>query len=222
MKRSTMIDYLRMRNDRRSGRDGRNPYGSRGGYVTSDRRSQYDYDYEEEDEEIDEAYENDIARGRNGRQGSRDMAQRGGQGWGSRQGSRDGHYPMYYPNEWGMYDYSNRYDLEYNEMDNMKLSNRDLKSWKKKLENADGTRGEKFNMEQILPIAEQMNIRFNDFTEEELAMVVNLLYSDYCKVLGADLSLYIKMAKAFFEDKDFDGTGSEKLALYYHSIASEE
>lgn len=222
MSRSTMIDYLRMRNDRRSGRDGRNPYGSRGGYVTSDRRSQYDYDYEDDDEEIDEAYEKDMARGRSGRQGSRDMAQRGGQGRGGRQGSRDGHYPMYYPNEWGMYDYGNRYDLEYNEMDNMKLSNRDLKSWKKKLENADGTRGEKFNMEQILPIAEQMNIRFNDFTEEELAMVVNLLYSDYCKVLGADLNLYVKMAKAFLEDKDFDGSGSEKLALYYHCIASEE
>lgn len=218
-----MIDYLRMRNDRRNGRDMRNPYGSRGGYVTSDRqmRSQHDYDYEDDDddnEEIDNnyPYRNDRAMN-NINQGNRQQG-RGGRS----QGSRDGHYRMYYPNEWGMYDYGNRYDLEYNEMDNMKLSNRELKSWKKKLENADGTRGEKFNMEQILPISEQMNIRFNDFTEEELAMVVNLLYSDYCKVLGADLSLYIKMAKAFLEDKDFDGSGSEKLALYYHSIASEE
>ena len=196
-------------------RDGRNPYGSMGGYVMPRRRGR------------DRAYENE--------------------GYGSgRYGDMEYTYQYNYPNEeyrdermkmgkqpYREYDrnhmdyrnmnerydeYDSRYDMEYNEYDSMRLNNRELKKWKKELENADGSRGEKFHIEQILPMAQQLGIQFRDFTEEEFCMTVNMLYSDYCKELGSDLGIYIKLAKAFLNDDDFEGTGSEKLALYYKCI----
>ena len=121
-------------------------------------------------------------------------------------------------------DYERHYDFEYNQYDGkgMELSRREMKMWEKKMENSDGTHGLKFKEEQILPIAQQHCIKFGkDFTEDEFVMTVNMMYSDYCKVLGGDMQLYVKMAKAFLCDDDFDGTGSEKLALYYRYIVDD-
>lgn len=209
-------------------RDGRNPYGSRGGYVVNSRRDraysggmdrnemEYNYpsDYDERYGERDYNYH------------SRDMNDMRGRG--NRMGDREyGNDSRYYnPMMMGMperYDYYNsRYDMEFNEPEKTRLTNREMKMWKNNLINADGSRGEKYTMEQILPIAQQLGIKFHEFSEEDLCMAVNMLYSDYCKVLGADLGMYVKLAKAFLEDDDFDGTGSEKLALYYKCIASDE
>ena len=63
------------------------------------------------------------------------------------------------------------------------------------------------------------------YTEDELCMVANMLYSDYCSVIHPYIShepekeaqFYAKMAKAFLEDRDGPGP-SEKLALYYYCI----
>lgn len=74
----------------------------------------------------------------------------------------------------------------------------------------------------VVPAAQQLGIKFNEYSEDEFAMAVNMLYSDYCKSVGGDMMMYIKMAKAFLEDDDFDGNGSEKLALYYRCIAEQE
>jgi len=117
------------------------------------------------------------------------------------------------------------YEFEYNQYDGMgmELTRKEMKKWEKAMENSDGSRGFKFKEEQILPITQQHGIKFGkDFSEEEFVLAVNMLYSDYCKVLGGDLQLYIKMAKAFLCDDDFDGTGSEKLALYYRYIVDNE
>ena len=99
----------RMR-DRAMMRDGRNPYGSRGGYVSSDRAMDYarrDYrgsDYEYGSARGDRAYsEQDNARGRRDYEQSRQYDM----GYESNvrgRNSRDGHYPMsqgstYYPIE---------------------------------------------------------------------------------------------------------------------------
>lgn len=115
-------------------------------------------------------------------------------------------------------DYDSRHDYEFNQMDQGSLSKSDIRKWSERLRNADGTRGAMYDMSQVMPIAEQMGIDFRKFNEEDLLMTVNMLYSDYCKTIGNDLQKYVELAKAFLEDKDFDGTGSEKLALYYYCI----
>lgn len=97
----------------------------------------------------------------------------------------------------------------------LKLTSKELKKWKKDV-------GEKFKLEEILPVAQQMNIKFNEFSEDEFCTTVNMLYSDYSKILGNDVHNYVAMAKSFLNDDDFDGTGSEKLALYYKCIACSE
>lgn len=210
-------------------RDGRNPYGSRGGY-TMDRRSinRVERDYDMRGRDSDRNY--DMGYNYDERIRDRDMDYRGRDMNFDMRGGRDREYGMdnrhYNPMMYGIgerYDYYNsRYDMEFNEPEKTRLTNREMKMWKKNLMNADGSREEKYSMEQIIPIAQQLGIRFNEYSEDDLCMTVNMLYSDYCKVLGSDLGMYVRLAKAFLEDDDFDGTGSEKLALYYKCIASGE
>ena len=64
------------------------------------------------------------------------------------------------------------------------------------------------------------------YTEDDLCMAANMLYSDYCEVLKPYISrepekeadFYVKMAKAFLDDEDAPD-GSAKLAMYYFCIA---
>lgn len=141
----------------------------------------------------------------------------------------NGNYPYNQGNDYAFgaegefyYDNDGRHYEEQNEYDQMGLNHSEFKRWKSMLKNADGTRGEKFDMNQIMPIAKQMNIDYRRFNEEDLVMAVNMLYSDYCKIFGNDITKYVAMAKAFLEDDDFDGTGSEKLATYFHCIVNKE
>lgn len=100
-----------------------------------------------------------------------------------------------------------------------------LKKWKQELKNENGTMGERFTMREIMPIAQQMGVRFDKFTEEEFCMVVNMLYSDMCKVwqdvLNSqnELHHYVAAAKQWLTDKDAL-KGSEKLAAYYYFIVA--
>jgi hypothetical protein len=223
--------YLRMRDSRR-GRDGRNPYGSRGGYVDSKN------DYRGRDR-ADMRYGNDY-RGRN------DYAE-----YDSRQDYRDyADYDM--ERDYGDYEQRGQYNRDYEDMrsgranyrpieamgyfngyydsqdyysgrdGHNKLSKKDIKKWEKSLENADGTRGKKYDVEQVEKTAQQHGIRFDEYSPEVFTMVVNMMYADYCKVLGSDMMIYIKLAKAFLEDEDFDGEPEEKVMLYYKCIVEKD
>lgn len=67
-----------------------------------------------------------------------------------------------------------------------------------RMKNVDETTGEHWTMEQTNSIATQNNIKYPcDFY-----FVINMLWSDYCKVLGSDVSTYVKMAKAYMCDPD--------------------
>ena len=109
----------------------------------------------------------------------------------------------------------------------MRLRKSDIKEWKHRLENADGTRGEHFDMQQILQAAERLNIKFKDYDEKEFCLTVNVMYADYCKVIrkhiseDKELMFCAEMAKAFLEDVD-GPEASEKLALYYYCIVKYE
>jgi hypothetical protein len=237
-------------------RDGRNPYGSAGGYISRTRPRGRD-----------RAMSGDMARGRGGR-GNRDYADynygndmaRGGRNdyaeYNRGQDSRDyaeydmgrnsmdyeqsrqydrdygyeedGHYGRtYYPIE-AMGTFNGYYGMgeedygEYSRDGGAKLSSKDIKKWEKELENADGTKGKKWDADQIRQVAQQNNIRFEEYSPELLTAVANMLYSDYCKVLGADMVLYVKLAKAFLEDDDFEGEPEEKAMLYYKCIVSKD
>ena len=181
--------------------DGRNPYGSRGGYVRSDRRSDYEDDYAMRGNRDRRDYEYDYARGRR----------------------RD--YATY--NDRRMRDYD--YEEDYRRRDYGKpemFSHKDIETWKSMMKNEDGTRGEHFRAEQVKHACQQAGIDCEEFGEDIFCLAMNMMYSDYCKVAkkyGVDIpEYYADLAKAFLRDKDFDGKPEEKLYLYYKTIVEQD
>ena len=82
-------------------------------------------------------------------------------------------------------------------------------------------------MHQAEEAASKLGIRFDEYSEKEFCMAMNMLYSDLCEVCRANVSpekeahYYAKMAQAWLEDDD-GPPPSEKLALYYYCIADDE
>ena len=179
--------------------DGRNPYGSRGGYVRSDRRDYEDY----------------YARGNmGGRDRNEDYAT-----YNDRR-MRDRDYEDDYRRDRNE-DYRRR-DYGKPEM----FSHKDMETWKSMMKNEDGTRGEHFRKEQVKHACQQAGIDCEEFGEDVFCLAMNMMYSDYCKVAkkyGVDMpEYYADLAKAFLRDKDFDGKPEEKLYLYYKAIVERD
>lgn len=200
--------------DMRDMRDMRNPYGSKGGYVTSRRpgrdRSEYG----------DQGYYSGEFRGRSGdhRSGrdSRDYGDYGDYndyGRDYAQGSRDraGYHDMGDYNDYAPYDYGGGY-----------LSKEELSRWEKKLY-GEMEKGEceMLSREKIMKRAKEVGIKYDEFTEDEFVATVLMLYTDYCKTLGkANIDMYIKMAKDFLDDKDAGVKYGEKLTAYYDHVVN--
>lgn len=199
-------------------RDGRNPYGSRGGYVTSrdprrrdrmGRMEDYNYsrgrDYEYEGPE----YPN------------RDMAMR-----------RDGHYyPFEITGKMGyeeemfdpyyqdmMHDYARGRGRDYAGAE--MLSNRELMDWSQKLMKEVEEKDKAFfKYENIEKKAKDMGIQFDKFTFDEFYLVCLMMYTDYCKTLGtANMDIYLKLSKDWLQDQDSELKNSEKLFAYYYYV----
>lgn len=183
--------------------DGRNPYGSRGGYVRSDRRSDYEEDYAMRGNRDREDYRrNDYRRDKN-----EDYAS-----------YRDRDY-----ND----DYNYDYRRDRNDYGKPKMfSHKDMETWKSMMKNEDGTRGVHFRGEQVKHACQQAGIDCEEFGEDVFCLAMNMMYSDYCKVAkkyGVDTpEYYADLAKAFLRDKDFDGKPEEKLYLYYKAIVEQD
>lgn len=199
-------------------RDGRNPYGSRGGYVTSrdprrrdrmGRMEDYNYsrgrDYEYEGPE----YPN------------RDMAMR-----------RDGHYyPFEITGKMGyeeemfdpyyqdmMHDYARGRGRDYAGAE--MLSNRELMDWSQKLMKEVEEKDKAFfKYENIEKKAKDMGIQFDKFTFDEFYLVCLMMYTDYCKTLGtANMDIYLRLAKDWLCDEDVAMRYGEKLSSYYDFV----
>lgn len=239
--------YLMDRAMRRGMRDGRNPYGSRGGYVTSRRgRDRADYDMASGSRGYDRAMDSEYDYAKySGGYDSRYGSQRGGQ---------DGHYPYerygepHRPMDFEMYgygvggirpmdyaqgdyarggrgrgrdrdyamDYGYDYGYDYASEDMEKEWKEDLKKWCEELKKYD-----KFKLpkEQILQMAKQMGVQFNEFNEEEfLCTYYMILSDDEEEKTIANPQMAIKEAKKFLMDKDSKLKGSEKLCAYYYEI----
>lgn len=203
-------DYERDRRDydydERRGVKGTGPYGIGGRRYPGRDRSDYDYDYDRDRRDYD--YDMNMSRSYGGRDYRDEDYARGGDYRG------------------GDYDYMDR-NRDYNSHQEMKLTKEDMYHWKQKMQNADGTRGEHFDMQQIMHIVEKLGIKMNNFDEKELCLVVNMMYSDYCKVIKKyvpaekELMVYVELAKAFLDDAD-GPKPAEKLALYYYCIVDND
>ena len=203
------MDYARGGRGRDRAMDGRNPYGSRGGDVTS-RRSRrdramedygydYDMDYDYEDEEYDEL---------DGNYGRSLYGYYGDTPFGIRRS-----YDMRGGRDYG-------YDYDDGEM----LSNEDLKHWEKKLMGKmDEKDREMFGKEKVMKKAEMMGVKFEEFTPEEFYVTVLMVYTDYCKTLGsANMDLYLKLAKDWLMDEDASVKAGEKLMQYHDNIVMDD
>lgn len=111
------------------------------------------------------------------------------------------------------------YDTEY-------FTQHDIESWKRGMINEDGSSGEHFTKDQVMQYAKQVGVNPQQFGEATLCLAMNMMYSDYCAVakkFGFDRpEVYADLAKAFLDDKDFDGEPEEKLYLYYKCIVEKE
>lgn len=180
--------------------DGRNPYGSRGGYVRSDRSNgNYDsrMDYGNNYSEYDRGYDY---------RGSADYRRQD-----------YNRYPEQYGEYRGTYDYGMRNDYNMNmDYDHMeKEYHEELKKWTEKLKQQD-TRI-RISKDQILRQAKNMNVKFNDYNEEEFYATYLMMISDFPNVTN-DYNVYLSMAKNWLEDKDAKKQGSDKLCAYLYTI----
>lgn len=120
-------------------------------------------------------------------------------------------------------DRAGREDMGGHEEEEIYLKKEDAEHWVKRLENEDGTRGAHFEKSKVREAVKNMSS--GNFSEDDMYVTANVLYSDYCAVLHPyishepekELQFYLKLAKAFLEDKD-GPEPSEKLALYYYCI----
>ena len=90
------------------------------------------------------------------------------------------------------------------------------------MQNADGTTGPHWTMEQTTAVAESMGIQPNEIQRWAWGVTMNMMYSDYYPV-AVEFGLnrpefYAALTNAFLCDKD--GPGPEhKLMAYYENIA---
>lgn len=117
-------------------------------------------------------------------------------------------------------------DRHYEEEPKAHLSRSDMRRWSSNLKNKDGTRGPHFEKEHVRELSEKMKLEFDEYTFDELLMTMNMLYSDYCKVVRFNetemkIAKYIEMAMAFLEDDD-GYSPSDKLARYYCFVVPHE
>lgn len=114
------------------------------------------------------------------------------------------------------------YDDDYGEREKLRLRTKDYRDWKQNLENADGSEGPHFTLNKVIEAAEGIGIKFSKFTEKDLCMTANMLYSDLCTAFDIpqekELEKYVKAAYKWLCDKDAAIKDSAKLATYYYTI----
>ena len=156
----------------------------------------------------------------------------------------DGHYgaegKTYYPIEamgtfngywgrpqedYGRYGRDMRYDYagDYGEG----LTKDELEEWKMKLMREVEDKDKNFfTKENISSKAKAFGAQMKDYNEEELCLVTLMMYTDYCKTIkrfvGANMDIYVELARDWLEDEDSELKGSERLAVYHDCIIEGE
>ena len=103
----------------------------------------------------------------------------------------------------------------------MDFTREDAETWAAKMQNADGTTGPHWTMEQTSAVADASGIP-HDIPRWSWGVTMNMMYSDYYDVarkFGVNVpEFYAELARAFLMDKDGPGP-EEKLCAYYRCIA---
>ena len=104
----------------------------------------------------------------------------------------------------------------------MDFAREDAMHWAEHMQNADGSTGPHWTMEQTTAVAESMGIQAPVVPRWAWGVTMNMMYSDYYPV-AVEFGLnrpefYAALAKAFLLDKDGPGP-EQKLMAYYEHIA---
>lgn len=101
------------------------------------------------------------------------------------------------------------------------FSREDAMRWAEHMQNADGTVGPHWTMDQTSAVADASGIP-HDIPRWAWGVTMNMMYSDYYDVarkFGVNVpEFYAELARAFLMDKDGPGP-EEKLCAYYRCIA---
>ena len=104
-----------------------------------------------------------------------------------------------------------------------RISSEDADAWAAKMQNADGTTGPHWTMEQTSAVADASGAG-HDIPHWVFGVTMNMMYSDYYEVarkFGVNVpEFYAELARAFLMDKDGPGPG-EKLCAYYRCIVKQ-
>lgn len=97
-----------------------------------------------------------------------------------------------------------------------KLTREEADDWGKSMENADGTNGPHWTMEEADKLHKQYGLSCDKL---EFWAVINSIYSDYCEALRESAAstpeVYVRLAKAWICDKD---AVPNKASAYYTYI----
>ena len=181
-------------------RDGRNPYGARGGYIRDSRmyggrdRHYHEPEYEMEyDGRRDYNYDYDYA------------------------------YERPYERDYREYPFEmkGRFGRDYAPM-GKELSERDIETWIRRImDEIDDKDKQYFKMDNVIKKAEAMGIRFDKFTPEEFYVTVLMNFTDFSDTFGTgNPDIYLKMAKKWLCDEDASLKYGAKLAAYYEHIVN--
>lgn len=166
------------------------------GYDSRNRNSDYNF-YPEYNRDVNRLAENNMLGPVKGMGGGQD----------------NNYYPMY---DRADYNYGNDFASDYNQEE--KKYKKDLKEWEEKLKKKDRFGVSK---EQIIKRAESMQIKFEDYDEEEFYVTYLMVMSDFPKVAN-DYNAYISMAKYWLEDDDIKDKGGDKLCKYYYTFVDQK
>lgn len=102
------------------------------------------------------------------------------------------------------------------------MTKAEAEAWVSQMENADGSTGQHWPMEQTSAVAESLGVSWEDVPPWCWWAAMNMVYSDYGDVAVrygvSTAEFFADMAKAFLFDKDGPGP-KEKLSAYYHGMA---
>lgn len=105
----------------------------------------------------------------------------------------------------------------------MSFTREDAMRWAEHMQNADGTTGPHWTMEQTSAVADASGIP-HDIPRWAWGVAMNMMYSDYYDVarkFGVNApEFYAELARAFLMDKDGPGP-EEKLCAYYRCIVKQ-
>lgn len=106
----------------------------------------------------------------------------------------------------------------------MEFTEGDAKEWTANMQNADGTTGPHWTMEQTTAVAESMGIQAPVVPRWAWGVAMNMMYSDYYPV-AVEFGLnrpefYAALAKAFLLDKDGPGPERKLMEYYEHIVRS--